>query len=204
VNIRSDKDMEAFLRLSGVSPRRRGWYRNGRNSVRRLRQQLADEECVITVTRKLRKACLIITCDVPKPKPKKGKKRGKSQTMVFFERKFAPDGTEITGDEASLPREKLKGKEKARDGCARLLAEEFGIPDREAHEFELVGKTRSKKPSTESFPGLPCDSTTYIYRWKMPRALFQKEFVEEKKDGSRNVFTAHLASTKLLAQLKSL
>ena len=202
MNIRSDKDMEAFLRLSGVSPRRRGWYKNGRNSVRRLREQLADLECVIEVTRKLRKSCLIITCDVSKPR--RGKKRAKVRTVVFYERKFAPDGTEITGEAASLPREKLRGKEKARDGCVRLLAEEFGIPGRKPSEFARVGKTRSKKPSTESFPGLAADSTTYIFWWKMPAPLFQEEFVEEKKDGSRNVFTAHPAPAKLLRELKSL
>jgi len=196
--------MEAFLRLSGVSPRRKGWYRNGRNSVRRLRQQLADEECVIEIRRKLRKACLVITCEVPKPKPKKGKKRGKAKVVVFYEQKFAPDGTEITSDEASLPREKLKGKEKAREGCMRLLAEEFDIHGRKTSELIPVGKTRSKKPSTESFPGLAADSTTYTFWWKMPFSLFQEEFVEEKHDGSRNVFTAYSASAKLLAQLKSL
>jgi hypothetical protein len=209
VHIKSEEDLLQLLLLAGIDPRKRGWNKNRRNGVRRLFQQTVDGEGELRLYRSTRKVKLWVTCTIPEDgrkaqkKKQKQKQKQKMKTVIFLEHKYAPDGTRIS-EEPDIPGEKLRSGEKPRDGCVRLLAEEFGIAGRLPSEFTKVKKVQAMKPSTRSFPGLESRTLETIFWWEMPYELYKRIFKEKKLDGSFNVFRAYAITAKVLEQIKAL
>ncbi len=203
MHIKSEEDLLQLLLLAGIDPRKRGWNKNRRNGVRRLFQQTVDEEGELRLYRSTRKVKLWAICNIPEDGQKPSKKKQKMKTVIFLEHKYAPDGTRIS-EEPDIPGEKLRLGEKPRDGCVRLLEEEFGIAGRLPSEFTKVKKVQAMKPSTRSFPGLESRTLETIFLWEMPYELYKRTFKEKKPDGSFNTFRAYPITAKILEQIKAL
>ena len=91
--------------------------------------------------------------------------------------------------------------ETPRQGCVRLVEEEFGISGVEPSDFVKLGKEWIKKRSTNSFAGLASATKTHYFWWEMPPEFFSELFIEKKPDRSVNLFEARPAPRRLIESL---